>query len=82
MDFLESKEAYLEALDKRHEALANRVHSEIEWLRRGAKARTRKSKARIGTAEAMISELADVNRRTRVATADINFSATERRLTY
>ncbi len=43
--FLEKKEEFLHAQSKRQEALENLVHSEIEWLRRGAKARTRKSKA-------------------------------------
>jgi ATP-binding cassette subfamily F protein uup len=55
------------------------VHGEIEWLRRGAKARTRKSKARIGKAGELMSELADLNQRTRTATAQIDFSATDRK---
>ena len=38
--FLEKKEEFLHAQSKRQEALENRVHTEIEWLRRGAKART------------------------------------------
>jgi len=78
-DFLQAKEEYLHAQGKRQESLANRVHSEIEWLRRGAKARTRKSKARIETAQEMIGELADLNARNRVSTANIDFSSTERR---
>jgi ATP-binding cassette subfamily F protein uup len=77
--FLEKKEAFLHAQAKRQEALENRVHSEIEWLRRGAKARTRKSKARIDKANEMIGELADLNARTSSATARIDFSATDRR---
>ena len=39
--FLEKKEEFLHAQSKRQEALENLVHPEIEWLRRGAKARTR-----------------------------------------
>ena len=50
---------------KRQEALENRVKAEIEWLRRGPKARTSKSKARINKAHEMIGELADLNTRTR-----------------
>ncbi|MBW4027722.1 MAG: ABC-F family ATP-binding cassette domain-containing protein [Acidobacteria bacterium] len=76
--FLEKKDEYLEAQTKRQDALANRVRSEIEWLRRGAKARTRKSKARIDNANSMIGELADVKSRTRTGTAAIDFSATDR----
>jgi ATP-binding cassette subfamily F protein uup len=78
-DFLQAKEDFLLAQGKRQEALANRVHTEIEWLRRGPKARTTKSKARIDNAQEMITELADLKARTRVNTADIDFSATDRR---
>ena len=55
------------------------MHSEIEWLRRGAKARTRKSKARIDKAGELMEELADLNTRTRTGTAQIDFSATDRK---
>jgi ABC transport system ATP-binding/permease protein len=77
--FLEKKEEFLHAQSKRQEALENLVHSEIEWLRRGAKARTRKSKARIDKAGQLMEQLADLNTRTRSATAQIDFSATERK---
>jgi ABC transport system ATP-binding/permease protein len=77
--FLEKKEAFLHAQEKHQEALENLVHREIEWLRRGAKARTRKSKARIDNAFELMGELSDVNMRTRRATAQIDFSATDRK---
>jgi len=77
--FLESKEAYLQAQGKRQESLANRVHTEIEWLRRGPKARGTKAKARIENAQELIGRLAELNARTRVNTASIDFSSTERR---
>ena len=77
--FLEKKEEFLHAQSKRQEALENLVHSEIEWLRRGAKARTRKSKARIDKAGELMGELADLNARTRTSSAQIDFSATDRK---
>ena len=77
--FLEKKEAFLHAQSKRQEALENLVHNEIEWLRRGAKARTRKSKARIDKANELMGDLADLNARTRTATAQIDFSASQRK---
>ena len=77
--FLEKKEEFLHAQSKRQEALENLVHREIEWLRRGAKARTRKSKARIDKAGELMGELADLNARRRSGTALIDFSATDRR---
>jgi ATP-binding cassette subfamily F protein uup len=76
--FLEAKEAHLHAQGNRQEALANRVHVEIEWLRRGPKARTTKSKSRIDKAHKMIGELADLNARSRTLTAKIDFSASNR----
>ncbi len=78
-DFLQKKEEFLHAQSKRQEALENLVHSEIEWLRRGAKARTRKSKARIDKAGELMNELADLNARTRATTAQIDFSASDRK---
>jgi ATP-binding cassette subfamily F protein uup len=77
--FLEKKEEFLHAQSKRQEALENLVHREIEWLRRGAKARTRKSKARIDKAGELMGELADLNARRRTGTALIDFSATDRK---
>jgi len=76
--FLEAKETYLHAQQKRQDALENRVHTEIEWLRRGPKARTTKSKARIDKAHELIGELADLNVRTRTTAAKIDFSDTNR----
>src|SRR5208283_3718293 len=78
-EFLEKKEEFLHSQSLRQEALENLVHREIEWLRRGAKARTRKSKARIDKAGELMGELADLNSRTQTATAQIDFSATDRK---
>jgi ATP-binding cassette subfamily F protein uup len=77
--FLEAKEEYLHAQKKRQESLENRVHTELEWLRRGPKARATKAKARIDKAHEMIGELAEMNARTRTASAEIDFSATNRK---
>ena len=51
---------------------------EVEWLRRGPKARSTKAKARIDNAQDLIGQLKDVNQRTQTATAGIDFSATDR----
>jgi ATP-binding cassette subfamily F protein uup len=76
--FLEKKEEFLESQVKRQESLENRVKREMEWLRRGPKARTTKSKARIGSANELIGELKDMKGRAQVSSAGIDFSATER----
>ena len=77
--FLEKKEEFLLAQEKHQESLENRVHTEIEWLRRGPKARATKAKARINTANQLIADLAELNSRTRTASAKIDFSATDRK---
>lgn len=77
--FLERKSEYLEAQAKHQESLENRVRTELEWLRRGPKARATKAKARIDQAQKMIGELADLNARSRTANVDIDFTATDRK---
>jgi len=76
--FLEMKQEFLGAQSRRQEALENRVRIEKEWLRRGPKARTTKSKARIDRAYELIDELADIGGRLQTRSAGIDFSATDR----
>ena len=76
--FLEKKEEFLESQAKRQESLENIVKREMEWLRRGPKARTTKSKARIGSANELIGELKDMKGRAQVSTAGIDFAASDR----
>ncbi len=76
--FLEIRDAYVEWQQRAQESLRNRVRIEMEWLRRGPKARTTKAKARIDTANALIAELRDSESRTRIATAGLAFDATGR----
>ena len=76
---MEAKEVYLHAQRNRQEALENRVRTEIEWLRRGPKARTTKSKSRIDKAHEMIGELADLNARSRSVAAQIDFTSSDRK---
>jgi len=77
--FLEEKQAYLESQSKQQESLRNVVKTEIEWLRRGPKARTTKSKARIDSANAMIGQLKEMDSRTVVNSAGIDFEASQRK---
>jgi len=77
-DFLETKQAFLAAQSRRQDALENRVRIEKEWLRRGPKARTTKSKARIDRANELIGELTDLGSRMQTRSAGIDFSATDR----
>ena len=77
-DFLETREAYMESQMRVQEGLRNRVRTEIEWLRRGPKARATKAKARIDNANSLIGKLAEVDARLRTSTASISFDATDR----
>ena len=77
--FLEKKAEFLHAQSKREETLENMVRKEVEWLRRGPKARRTKAKSRIGKAHELIVELADLRERSRASTTDIDFSATDRK---
>jgi ATP-binding cassette subfamily F protein uup len=77
--FLEKKEAFLLAQSSRQESLANRVRREVEWLRRGAKARTGKSKARIDEAGRLMRELSDLEARGVKGVTQIDFTGTDRR---
>jgi ABC transport system ATP-binding/permease protein len=76
--FLQDKKVFLEAQQRRQESLENRVRTEIEWLRRGPKARATKAKARIDNAHGLIGQLAEVTARNRTATADIEFTESGR----
>jgi ABC transport system ATP-binding/permease protein len=77
--FLEKKAEFLHAQSKRQESLENRVRTEMEWLRRGPKARATKAKARIDTAHEMIGDLADLRSRSRTSATDIDFAGTDRK---
>jgi ATP-binding cassette subfamily F protein uup len=78
-EFLEKKEQFLISQSNRQDALANKVRREVEWLRRGPKARTGKSRARIDEAGRLIKELSDLETRSVQRTTTIDFTATDRR---
>jgi ATP-binding cassette subfamily F protein uup len=77
--FLEKRTEYELAQQKLEESLATKVRREVEWLRRGAKARTTKSKARIDEAGRLIEQLEQVSTRRVTSSARIDFTASDRR---
>ena len=78
-DFLVKREEFLEAQRSQQAALASRVKREIEWLKRGAKARTTKAKGRINEAGRMMEDLADLKvRNAQGQAAGIDFLASGR----
>jgi ATP-binding cassette subfamily F protein uup len=79
-EFIEKREEFLAAQQGRQQALASTVRREIEWLKRGAKARTTKAKGRIDRAGEMMGELADLkSRNAERASASVDFTASDRR---
>jgi ATP-binding cassette subfamily F protein uup len=78
-EFLERREDFLEAQAKQQESLATKVRREIEWLRRGPKARTGKSRARVDAAGRLIEQLSAATTRSRIGTAHIDFAASDRK---
>ncbi|OGR47802.1 MAG: hypothetical protein A2X40_03920 [Elusimicrobia bacterium GWC2_65_9] len=78
-DFLEKREALLSRQETREDKLRNTVRGEIEWLRKGPKARATKQQARIDRAGEMIGTLAEIkHRNAQGRSADIDFSGGER----
>src|SRR6266850_1384512 len=78
-EFLARRDEFLRGQAAYQESLANTVRREIEWLRRGAKARSTKAKGRIKEAGRLIDELEDRRARGTTATAGIDFTASQRR---
>jgi ATP-binding cassette subfamily F protein uup len=78
-DFLARRDEFLRGQAAYEDALANTVRREIEWLRRGAKARSTKARGRIKEAGRLIEELDDARARGLVRTAGIDLAASSRR---
>jgi ATP-binding cassette subfamily F protein uup len=78
-NFLEKHLQYIEQQDKLEAVMSNKVRAEIEWLRRGPKARRTKAKYRIDEAHNLIKELADLRDKKRTSKAKIEFSASNRK---
>ncbi|MBW3671389.1 MAG: ATP-binding cassette domain-containing protein [Acidobacteria bacterium] len=78
-DLLGKRDELLRNQASYQETLANLVRREMEWLRRGAKARTTKAKARIQNAERLIDDLAESRSRGASATAGLDFTGSDRK---
>ena len=74
-EFLARRDEFLRGQAAYEESLANTVRREIEWLRRGAKARSTKAKGRIREAGRLIEELGDARARAAGGTAGIELPA-------
>jgi ATP-binding cassette subfamily F protein uup len=78
--FLEVRDEFLAGQEEEELRLANKARREVEWLRRGPKARATKAKYRIDEAYKLTDDLADVKARNRSLTSvQIGFEATGRK---
>jgi ATP-binding cassette subfamily F protein uup len=77
--FLERKEEWMAAQERRESSLRNTLRRETEWLRRGAPARSTKQQARIARAESLIGEVEDLAVRNVVGTAGLDFGSAGRK---
>ncbi len=77
-DYLLRRDEALREQAAYRDVLANKVRREVEWLRRGPKARTRKSHARVQAAGRLIEELDVLRARAAVGVAGIEFTASGR----
>jgi ATP-binding cassette subfamily F protein uup len=78
-DFLVQREDYLSAQASRQDALETQVKREIEWLQRGAQARSTKAQGRIQSAGQKIDDLAELKfRNGQTKKAGVDFTASGR----
>jgi ATP-binding cassette subfamily F protein uup len=78
--FIETRETFLVGQQLEEDRLANRARREVEWLRRGPKARATKAKYRIDEAYKLTDDLAEVKARNRSqSNVRIDFEATGRK---
>ena len=79
-DFLQKRNSYFQDQSKQEEVLSNKVRKEIEWLKRGPKARTTKAKYRINNAQLLQNKVKVVqNLNSKNRTPGIGFDATKRK---
>jgi len=78
-EFLEARDERLRRDEAYRATLANLARREVEWLRRGPKARTSKSKSRLDAAEELFDELDAATARSRTTTAEIDFQGSGRK---
>lgn len=78
LHFLEIKEDFIKGQLERERSLASKARRELDWIRQSPKARTSKSKSRVGEAHQLFKELSQVQNRNLQKKADIEFSASQR----
>lgn len=78
LEYLEAKDILLKGQEQRELVLKNTLRRETEWLRRGAKARQTKQKARIERAGTLKDDVQDLSTKNKARVAKIEFKDAER----
>lgn len=64
-DYLKNKEHFIQEMQNKEANLKGKLKHELEWLQRGAKARTTKAKSRVQNAHALIESYKDIKKQNR-----------------
>ncbi|NUN05501.1 MAG: ABC-F family ATP-binding cassette domain-containing protein [Bdellovibrio sp.] len=78
LEYLEAKDILLRGQEQRELVMKNTLRRETEWLRRGAKARQTKQKARIERAGTLKDDVAEISSKNLARVAKIEFKDAER----
>jgi len=78
LDFLKRKDAFLQGQIKQEKSVSSKARRESEWLKRGPKARTSKSKSRIDQAQEIFENLSNLKNRNKNKKTKLDFISTDR----
>lgn len=78
LEYVEAKEVMMAGQDARELVMKNTLRRETEWLRRGAKARLTKQKARIDRAGVLKDDVEELSARNAARTVKIEFKDADR----
>ena len=78
-DFLEKRMQYMEQQKNLEIVMSNKVRREVEWLRRGPKARATKAQYRMDEAQSLIEDLAKLRDKMSYSKTEIDFSSSNRK---
>lgn len=76
--FVEAKFTFLEGQKEQEARLSSKLRTELEWLKKSPKARTKKSQARVSQAHEMIEQLSQLKARNTTTKLDLSFSESDR----
>lgn len=79
LSYLEHKAIFLATQKQQHEHMSNQLRRELEWMSRGAKARTTKQQARIKSGKELEQKVSELGGRLSESHVSIEFAASNRK---